>query len=217
MNNVNKLIAFGSSPIMKGQQAPKPYPEIIADSLNIAFETKAKPLISNSKIARKILSTDCQQSLVLVSWTSTTRSEFRTEHGWATTNIKNYRDSTATGFEQHWYQGPGQWEYTSVSTALREILLAQTFLIANNIPYVFLFDNNEVIRSFLYSNPDDYLKSIIDLVDWSKFVLFEGQGFIQWCESLDYTGFNGNHFNASAHQHAAEYVLSNWHLKSNIL
>ena len=139
---MNRLIAFGSSPIMAFESIV-PYPKIIADRLGLAYDSQAKPLTSNSKIARKVLTySNYQSDIVLVSWTSTTRSEFRTEHGWMTTNLNTYRPGS--GFEEHWYQGPGQWEYTGVSTALKEIVLVQSFLKLRNIPYVFLFDNNEV-------------------------------------------------------------------------
>lgn len=211
---MKKLVAFGSSPIGGNTD----YPCIIAKTLGMEFEARVKTLTSNSKIARHILNyKHCQDTLILVSWTHITRSEFRTEFGWMSININNYKwGRRAVKFEQDWYKGPGQWEYTSFSTTLKEILLAQTYLKSNNVPYVFLFDNNEVVKSWLFDHPDDYLKSIIDMIDWDKFVLFDGQGFIPWCLENGHKGFNGNHVDTVAHQQAAEYVLSNWHLKSQM-
>jgi hypothetical protein len=217
MNTINKLIAFGSSPIMgKNPLFPSltttTYPNVIANKLNLKFKLLARPGPSNSRITRTILHTDLQNALALVSWTSSARCEFRTENGWKSVSIIKHHQSSAVGFEKSWYEGPGKWEYTSVSTTLKEILLAQTFLNSKNVPYVFLFDNNEIVKSFLYQNPDSYLKSIIDLIDWKKFVLFDGQGFAPWCRDNGYAGFKGNHFNDDAHQCAADYIMSNWHL-----
>jgi len=212
---MKKLVAFGSSPI----GGDTDYPCIIANTLGIEFEARVKLLTSNSKIARHILTyKDFQDTLVLVSWTSTGRAEFRTKFGWQTININNYKwGRRAVEFEKNWYQGPGQWEYTGFSTALKEILLAQTFLNSKNIPYVFLFDNNEIVKSWLLEHPDDYLKPIIDMIDWTKVVLFDGQGLIPWCLENGHQSIRGNHVDTVAHQQAAEYVLSNWHLKSQML
>jgi hypothetical protein len=203
---MNKLIAFGSSPIMKHNKTIMPYPQIIANRLGLAYNSQAKPLSSNSKIARKVLSYDCQDALVLVSWTSTTRTEFRTEHGWTSTNSTTHQSE----FEKHWYQGPARWEYTGVCTTLKEIVLVQSFLKSCDIPYVFLYDNNEIIHSYLYQNPDEYLKSIISLIDQSKILLFEGQGFVPWCESQGYERQDGNHFETRAHEQAANIISAHF-------
>jgi hypothetical protein len=207
---MNRLIAFGSSPIMAFDKTIVPYPKIIADQMGLAYDSQAKPLTSNSKIARKVLSYNCQDALVLVSWSSTTRTEFRTEHGWTSTNLSTHQSD----FEKQWYQGPAQWEYTGVCTALKEIVLVQSFLKSCDIPYVFLYDNNEITHSGLYQNPDEYLKSIIGLIDHSKILLFEGQGFVPWCESKGYQRQSGNHFNTPAHIHAANVISA--HFRSGV-
>ena len=49
---MNRLIAFGSSPIMALDKTIVPYPKIIADQMGLAYDSQAKPLTSNSKIAR---------------------------------------------------------------------------------------------------------------------------------------------------------------------
>jgi hypothetical protein len=190
-----------------------PYPKIIANQLSIEYDSQVKPLTSNSKIARKVLSyPNYQNDMVLVSWTSTTRSEFRTEHGWTATNLSTYQPGS--GFEEHWYQGPGQWEYTGVSTALKEMVLVQSFLQSRDIPYVFLFDNNEVLHSRLYQEPDAYIGGIISSIDQSKILTFNGQGFVPWCETQGYSRVQGNHFNTPAHKHAADIISA--HFRSGV-
>jgi len=210
---MNQLIAFGSSPIMAFNNAV-PYPKIISDRLGMKYNSQAKPLTSNSKIARKILtySDYGPGDMVLVSWTSTTRSEFRTEHGWAATNLNTYQPGS--GFEEHWYQGPGKWEYTGVSTALKEMVLAQSFLQSRDIPYVFLFDNNEVLHSCWYQEPDAYIGGIISSIDQSKIATFNGQGFVPWCEAQGYSRVQGNHFDTPAHEHAANIISA--HFRSGV-
>ena len=211
---MNRLIAFGSSPIMALDKTIVPYPKIIADQMGLAYDSQAKPLTSNSKIARKVLTyNDYQNDMVLVSWTTTTRSEFRTEHGWASTNINTYQ--SGSGFEEHWYQGPGKWEYTGVSTALKEIVLAQSFLQSRDIPYVFLFDNNEVLHSCLYQEPDEYIGAIISSLDRTKIVTFDGGGFVPWCEAQGHVRIQGgNHFDTLAHVHAANVISA--HFRSEV-
>ena len=202
-----KLIAVGSSTII----APWSFPAIIAKKLNYEFVSKAKPIISNHKITRKILSYESYQpgDFVLADWTSTVRHEFRTQQGWTGTSRGNIKPGSV--FEEQWYQGPGQWEYTGVYFALKEILLAQTFLVNKNIPYLFVFDNNEVLDSMLYKEPDPYLASLISLINWDQFLWFENNGFVNWCKKHNYE-FDGTHPVKSAHQAAAEYILNNFKL-----
>jgi hypothetical protein len=207
---MSKLIAFGSSPIMTFNRTIVPYPKIIADRLGLTYDSQAKPLTSNSKIARKVLTYPNYQSgdTVLVSWTSTTRSEFRTEHGWMATNINTYQPGS--GFEEHWYQGPGKWEYTGISTTLKELVLVQSFLQSRDLSYVFVFDNNEVLHSCWYQTPDEYMGAIISSIDHSRVATFSGQGFVPWCESRGYEKIQGNHFGTPAHEQAADAISAHF-------
>ena len=202
---MNRLIAFGSSPIMALNKTIVPYPQIVADRLGIAYDSQAKPRTSNNKVARKILSyKDYSDDMVLVSWATTIRAEFRSEHGWAATDMTTC--VPGSGFEEQWYAGPGRWEYTGVSTALKEILIAQSFLKSRGIPYMFTFDTNEIVHSQLYQRPDEYLGAIIETIDHSRIFLFENQGFVPWCESKGYARQQGNHFETQAHEHAADII-----------
>jgi hypothetical protein len=202
---MNRLISFGSSPIMALNKTIVPYPQIIANRLGIAYDSQAKPRTSNNKIARKILSyKEYRDDIVLVSWATTMRTEFRSEHGWVATDMTTY--VPGSGFDEHWYAGPGRWEYTGVSTALKEILIAQSFLQSHNIPYIFTFDTNEIVHSQLYQHPDEYLDAIIKTIDHSRIILFENQGFIAWAESKGYARQQGNHFETQAHERAADII-----------
>jgi hypothetical protein len=193
------------------------YPSLIAQQLNFKYINRAKPTNSNHKISRMILSYEDYQldDFVIAEWTSTIRHEFRTEHGWTGSNMITYPKGSGT-FEDHYYQqGPGQWEYNGVYTALKEILLAQTFLKSNNIKYLFTFFPDEVLCSNLLKTPDQYIGSMMKLVDWDQFVLFDGHGFVEWCKVNNYEFEDGNHPAPSAHGLGADYILKNFKINDN--
>ena len=200
---MTKLISFGSSPVI-GENSFTGY---LARKLGYDYVDCARPVTSNSKITRKILSykdyTDC---VVVVSWTSTIRHEFRTKEGWLGTSLATYKKNSGL-FEDHWFNGPGQWEYTGISTSLKEILIAQTFLLSKKIPYLFVFDMNEIINSHLFENPDDYLGSIIKMINWNQFVLFDNNGFLNWARKNNFDLKDASHPGDLAHQNAADYIL----------
>lgn len=206
---MSKLIAFGSSPIIKDSA----YPGVIAQQLNLNYLNRAKPTNSNHKIARMILSHNDYQTgdFVLTEWTSTIRHEFRTEHGWTGSSMASYKTGTGSFEESYYQQGPGQWEYNGVYTALKEMVLAQTFLKANNIDYLFTFYPDDVPQSFLYKNPDEYLGAMIKLIDWSRVLTFDGHGFQGWCKinNCEYEE-DQTHPAPSAHKLAADYILNNF-------
>jgi hypothetical protein len=205
---MSKLIAFGSSPIMGNPG----FPEIIAAHLGREYVDKSKPVNSNNKISRNILSyKDYGNDFILVSWTSTTRDEFRSEHGWSPVNRATVKPGN--GFEEQWYNGPGRWEYTGVSTALKTIVLTQEFLKTKQLPYLFVFDNNEIVQSMLLVDPDPYIGSLVSLIDWKKIVLFENNGFTNWCREKNYA-IDGNHMTAESHQLTAEYIIENFDLST---
>lgn len=204
---MSRVIAFGSSPI-RGNPG---FPEIIANHLGREYLDKSKQVSSNSKISRIIVSTEYSpDDFALVAWTSTIRHEFRTEHGWMASNMATYNKGTGS-FEDHWYAGPGNWEYTGVSTALKEIILAQTFFKEKQLSYLFTFDNNDVIDSLLISDPDPYIASLVSMINWKQILLFENNGFINWCRKKNYS-FDQGHMSDESHQIAADYIIENFKL-----
>lgn len=206
---MKKLIAFGSSTI----QNETAYPNIIAQRLNVEYVSRAKPSNSNHKIARMVISHQEYESgdFVLVEWTSTIRHEFRTEHGWNGSNMASYKKGSG-GFEEAYYEyGPGRWEYNGVYQALKEMVLAQTFLKSKNINHLFIFYPDDLPCSFLFQHPDEYLGAMINLIDWTRVLYFDGHGFQGWCQlnKLELEA-DGSHPAPSAHKLAADYVLENF-------
>jgi len=200
------LISFGSSPVM-GKNS---FPGIIAQRLGYSHVDRGRASASNSKITRTILNYKNYKNytdfVAVVAWTSTARYEFRTEHGWNGFNISRYKKDPDS-FRDHWFNGPGKWEYTAITTALKEILIAQTFLLSKKIPYLFVFDMNEIIDSYLFTNPDDYLGSMIAMIDWNRFLLFDNNGFKNWAIKNNFEHTDDKHPGYQAHKLAADYIL----------
>ena len=211
MSNINRLIAYGSSPIdgteLPGKNKNLAFSAVLAQSLNLAYECRAKPVTSNSKITRKILSSKYQSNdMVLVLWTAPNRYEYKTENGWVGFTALS---KATSGLIREWLDGPGQLEYTEIYISLKEIIIAQEFLKKKNIPYIFSIDNDSIHTSYLYNNPDDYIESLKSQIDWDKFYFFEGHGFINWAKNKNYP-FTNTHAGVEAHQAAADYILTNW-------
>jgi len=199
---MTRLVAFGSSPI-KDTFA---FPAQIAQHLEREYVSRAKPVNSNHKIARMVMSQEYEaDDYVIVVWGTTVRHEFRTQQGWTT--VSRVDPTPGLEFEQHWYQGPGQWEYTAVYSTLKEIALVQSFLTARNIPYAFTFDHDDVITSTLLTKPDEYIQALIGLIDWQRFFLFEGHGFLHWVFQNNFKVQNDTHAESAAHSKAVEYIL----------
>lgn len=208
MPQFNQIISFGAS-ITVGADAggiPGAWSSIIANKLDKSYLCLAEEGSTNTTIARKIISTEFSPGdMVLAMWVSTTRFEFWSKDQWV--NFTPW--SKQSGFVKDWYQGPGQWEYTGVSTALKEIYLAQSYLKSKNIPYLFTIDNNEVHKSWLLENDVGYVKSLSQIIDWSKFIFFDKQGFIPWCQEKQFSLSTSGHPGPDAHRAAAEYMLNN--------
>lgn len=211
MSNYNRLVAYGSSPI-DGTELPNrdkslAFPARVAQALDLDYECRGKPLSSNTKIARKVLSGEyTDQDLVFVMFSAPNRYEFKTEQGWH--NFTSWAEAK-TGIVREWLDGPGRLEYTEVYTTLKEIVLVQEFLKKRNLPYVFAFDNNAIRDSYLFNDSDPYIASLKDLIDWNKFQWFNGSGFIDWAKENGFP-FTGTHAGVEAHQSATDYILTNW-------
>jgi hypothetical protein len=205
MSNFSRVISFGSSTTRgsDGVGLHQTWSAIIANKLGVSYECQAKPSCSNSKIARKILSyTEYNNDLVVVMWTSPNRYEFKTPNGWNGFTPHSKSD----GFVKAWFDGPGDLEYTEVSMTLKDIVLAQQFLKSKNLPYLFAFDNNMVIESYVYNTADGYITALKNLIDWDNFLLFDNQGLIPWSRTNNFD-FIDTHPGPAAHAAAAEYIL----------
>ena len=211
---MSRLIAFGSSPIIYTHSADAKlknltYPAIIAQKLGKEYVAVARLWTANNKITRKVLSFDfAPNDFALITWSTTARVEFRSEHGWFVANRDDFKPNT---FEEAWYQGPGKWEYTSILSVLKEMLLTQSFLKSKGIPYLFLFDNSEYFQSYLTAFPDQHMASMNTMLDHTRILSFENNtGFLDWCQKNNYPFAppeSRGYPIQTAHQRAAEYIL----------
>lgn len=214
MSKITRLVSFGSSPIT-GADLPttgSSFANIVAQQLGLSYLCLAKTISSNTKIARKIITYDGYDSdAVMVMWSSVNRYEFRTEQGW-----RNYAqmdvERTGSGFIKEWFAGPASLEYTEIFITLKEILLAQQFLESQQIPYVFLIDNDQVPTSYTFNSDDAYIKNLRGMINWDNFLTFDNQGFMPWSRSKGYEFIPplNHHPGQEAHGAAAEYILTNW-------
>lgn len=214
MSNFSRLVSFGSSPIY-GTELPKGSKTItkqIAESLSVDYTTQSRPTSSNSKILRKILIFNFRpDDYAFVMWGIPSRFEFKTEHGWI--NVGDRRRENAQqeteGFVHEWYKATGNLEYTQIATSLKDIILAQNYLTHRSIPYVFTWSDHELVNTHTFTSGDIYINSLIRLIDWSKFVMFEDEGFINWARKKNFE-FIGDHPGTDAHDAGRDLVLANW-------
>jgi hypothetical protein len=211
MSKYNRLVAYGSSPI-DGTELPNKdkmlaFPARVATALALDYECRGKPLSSNSKIARKVLSGEyTAEDFVFVMFSAPNRYEFKTEQGW---NGFTAWSEAKDGLIREWLNGPGKLEYTEVYMTLKEIILVQEFLKKKNLPYLLAIDNNAITDSYIFKNPDNYIKMLTDMIDWNKFQWFNGSGFINWAKENGFP-FTGTHAGVEAHKSATDYILTNW-------
>jgi hypothetical protein len=211
MSKYSRIISYGSS-VLYGSELPtgsKSMSALIAEQLGAEYLCRAKPMSSNTKITRKILSYEKYQSgdFVIVMWTGPNRYEFKTPNGWKGFTTYSNRDAFIT----EWFNGPGDLEYTEVMTTLKEMCLAQQFLETKQIPYVFTADYNTVKDSYTFNNPDAYIASLKNNINWDRVVYFDSQGFIPWAKEKCYE-FVGTHPSTEAHQAGANIILSLIHI-----
>jgi hypothetical protein len=203
---MNKFIGVGSSPLMESTS----YAGVIAQQLGMEYISLSRPVNTNQKICRKILSYPDYQpgDFVLIEWTSTIRYEFRTEHGWTNTNPNSYKKGTGS-FEEYFYEkGPGQWEYSGIHAALKEMIVTQQFLKSNRINYLYTFFHDDITQSVLWNNSScEYLNTLKQLIDQDKIVTFDGHGADHWFRSNHCEYSDKTHPAPSAHRQIAQYML----------
>lgn len=206
MSTTSRLISYGSS-VLYGSELPKgslSMSAIIAQKLGLDYLCRAKPMSSNTKIARKIISyQEYQNDFVLVMWTAPNRYEFKSEHGWRGFTTYNHRDALLT----EWFNGPGGLEYTEVMTTLQAMCLAQQFLVSRGIPYLFVTDYSIVKESGTFNSNDEYITSMKNLINWDKFLYFDNEGFVPWAKKNNFE-FVGTHPSTESHQEAAAIILA---------
>jgi hypothetical protein len=200
------------------------YPALCADRAEINYTCCARPGNANDAIARmtiekcETLRSENKKIIVFVSWTFPNRFEFPFEYSinsptspWASITPhqdKNANKEEVKDFARTFYKNVDSgWfaEYNSV----KNIIMLQTYLKSNDIPYVFTAADNVVLKY----RSDRALKPLWDLVDFDNWFLFPGaeeahntnepRGFYQWAVENKYPVGPQQHPLEHAHQLAA--------------
>lgn len=116
-------------------------------------------------------------------------------------------------FAKTWFLHVGDSEYYELFSSLKEILFLQLFLEKNNIPFLFLAaDNHFYNHPNYFRQRDEYIESMYNQIDWSKWFFFEPvteipelRGFYQWAVENKYP-IGTTHPLEEAHQAAAELI-----------
>jgi len=213
MSNYSRLVSFGSSPL-HGTELPadaKTFTRQLAESLCVDYKTQARPTSSNNKILRKILTFDFKDDYAFVMWSIPSRFEFKTEHGWI--NLGDRRRENAEqetqGFAHEWYKATGNLEFTQIATTMKDIILAQNYLTNLGIPYVFTWSDSVLVKTHTFRSGDIYINALTRLIDWSRFLYFENDGFVEWAQKQGHE-FVGHHPGVESHRLAHDYVMSRW-------
>ena len=212
MLEISKILSFGASITCGGGAGGPDYAwsANIAKILDKHYLCLAAPGSSNTTIARTMITADPESDcLVLAMWTSPTRDEFCENDTWTHIGPADPQ----TGFVKDWYRGPGQWATTEIVTTLKEIFIAQAYLQSRNIAYLFSVDNNEIYHDYSSSHSMIYAHKLKSLIDWSKFVFFDSEGFIPWARKNNFGVSRDQHPDSAAHQCASDYILTHSFLK----
>ena len=119
-------------------------------------------------------------------------------------------------FAKTFFQHVVDSEYYELYSSLKEILFLQYYLKTNNIPYIFLpADNHFYDHPNYYRQQDQYIDSLYNQIDWSRWFFFESgtesnhtkepRGFYQWAVENKYP-VGTTHPLEEAHIVAAELI-----------
>jgi hypothetical protein len=131
---------------------------------------------------------------------------------------EHYNNSLLTGtnyFAKVFFEHVGNSEYWEVYSSIKEILYLQNYLKNKKIPYLFTCADNQIFYNFTIQNPDKYISSIYEQIDFNNWFWFpqghkanetkEPRGFYQWALENKYP-VGTTHPLEEAHLAAAELI-----------
>jgi hypothetical protein len=129
---------------------------------------------------------------------------------------KNLRIAQKYGiadFAKIFFKHVGNDEYYELYSSLKEIVFLQNYFVTNNIPYLFIpAENYFYNHSCYYRRKDEFIDSLYNQIDWSKWFFFESdtaelKGFYSWAVENKYP-MGTTHPLEQAHLAAAEIIKS---------
>ena len=203
------LVAAGDSIIFGselddeyGNYSQKTFPALLAKNLNLDYVCLATPGISNSGIARSVISfiENQKADIVVVCWTFANRQEFyidnrfETLNGWVH-NPDNKFNKKVEQFSKDYFNIASS-SYFEMYATLKEILLLQNYLKVNDQRYIFTANS----RFNLFD--DKLLNTYKSAIDWSQWAWFEGSGFYDWAKLKKFSCGPEGHPLEQAHEEA---------------
>lgn len=204
---MNKLIAHGCS-FTYGeelQDRTNSWPSLLAKGLGLSCTNLGTPGYSNDAVVHDLLNTNLDNSIVVVCWTSYLRMQHADYNGTFTTRpgqpILSATDTNHRNvFRNASWILDDTWLY---SRWLTQVVLLQSYLKTNDIPYVFFngFDNQHQFERY----KDNFTK-LASQIDIKNFPGWPYDGFVEWSYGSP-IGTNG-HPLEEGHKKVAE-ILQN--------
>ncbi len=176
-----------------GNYSHKTFPALLAKDLNLDYACVATPGISNSGIARSVISyvEKNKVDIVIVCWTFANRQEFyinnkfETLNGWVH-NPDNKFDKSVEQFSKDYFKIASSDFYETYSS-LKEVLLLQNYLKVRNQRYIFTANTR------FHLQQHELLETYNSAIDWTQWAWFEGDGFYDWAKRKKFpTGPEGH-------------------------
>jgi hypothetical protein len=203
------LVAAGDS-IIFGSEMPDEYltpsnltfPALYAKRLNLEYKCLAQPGVSNSTIARTVISylEKNTADIILVCWTFPNRQEFYIDNEWKTLNgwIHNpdgEYNKEVVDFSKTYFKLAHS-DYYEKYAMLKEILLLQNYLKVKNQRYMFTANSN-----IDFSDCEH-----VSAVDRSQWVWFNGEGFYDWANRQKFPKGPEGHPLEQAHEEGSKFL-----------
>jgi hypothetical protein len=187
------------------------FPHLIAKQLNMDVVNLGEFASGNYKMIRKLLEQDINQySLVIITWSGFDRIEITDEFGswewWPGSHANSYRIASKNKkfrktiidyYNRHYDSTYFYRQY------LNYVILAQSYLKLNQIPYVFLdvFKNHNDENRFASSNYD-----LLKKIDTSRYLGWPNKSMSEWTTGLPVGP--RFHFLEEGHEVVSQKILS---------
>jgi hypothetical protein len=188
------------------------YPALLSKKFDLEYKCVATPGNGNDAICRQVIEgIDNTVGLVIVMWSYYDRFEFHFgKDGWQ--NLKCPNDSFKNQVNE--LTKPFYSQLTDIyawNKYLQDIILLQTFLTNNNIPFIFSSADNQFFDNSRTIVFDSRYQKLYNLIDFSKWVYWTDKadnkvGFVNWAKIYGYPLGPGQHPLTLAHTKAYESI-----------
>lgn len=197
-------LVFGTDLADDGRNGPRAtaslhtWPALLAKKLNTEYHCYAKPGAGNLQILDTLLSQiDDSDTLYVIGWTYTDRSDYRENNHWATLLPHENSQLARTYFAEL------QDNYRDQLAALTYIQTAISIL--GTRKYIMICQDRSVLTNTGAAGIQALLQNVQPRIN-----SFEGASFVDWAHDNKYPISATKHPLEAAHQAAAEYALDHF-------